>query len=308
MSSDSNYVGIVNYFESRYLYNLCQFSALALLLHDTILTFGTEVDVVWNRGKVTIAGCLHIVNRYAQIAVSISSLVLSFPVSDLTCGSLGVFQSIAMVLPYSAWAGLRMHALSNGNKYLSVLVLVLSAVYVVPNMVRDNAKTRILGRRSHGGISERSLPAVLVASRAAPMLGEFIALLWTFKMTWKRHSFASSAYGRAHYLNQEQPAFCANIESYSVPLLSNATTLALFITNHNQVTLLQQVIICFRDPYVQSRFFTTILISHYLLDLGRLARRIDDQANNSNSALVIDTIPTFVLSEIEADFVEEELD
>lgn len=60
-----------------------------------------------------------------------------------------------------------MHALSNGNKYLSVLVFVLSALYVVPNLVReqsarsvrDSAKTRILGRRSHGGISERSLPA-----------------------------------------------------------------------------------------------------------------------------------------------------
>ncbi len=45
-----------------------------------------------------------------------------------------------------------------------------------------------------------------------------------------------------------------------------------------------------------------------MLDLGRLARRNDDQANTPNSALMIDTIPTFVLSEIEADFVEEELD
>lgn len=32
------------------------------------------------------------------------------------------------------------------------------------------------------------------------MLGEFIALLWTFKMTWKRYGFASSAYGRGQTL------------------------------------------------------------------------------------------------------------
>lgn len=50
-----------------------------MLVYDTILTLGTEIGSIWSR-RITVAGCLHIVNRYAQIGSFASALILNFPV------------------------------------------------------------------------------------------------------------------------------------------------------------------------------------------------------------------------------------
>lgn len=54
---------------------------LAMLLYDTTLTLATETHVVWRR-RITFAGYLHIINRYAQITAYIAALVITFPVSN----------------------------------------------------------------------------------------------------------------------------------------------------------------------------------------------------------------------------------
>lgn len=41
---------------------------------------------------------------------------------------------------------------------------------------------------------------VLAMSRGAQMLGEFIVLVWTFKVSWRRRNSASPAYGRSQAL------------------------------------------------------------------------------------------------------------
>ena len=53
----------------------------ALLVYETILSVSTEIEVVWSR-KVTFAGALHIVNRYAEIAAYVAGLILTVPVSN----------------------------------------------------------------------------------------------------------------------------------------------------------------------------------------------------------------------------------
>ncbi|KAI0753790.1 hypothetical protein C8Q74DRAFT_1307111 [Fomes fomentarius] len=84
-----------------YQYSL--FAGTALLLYDTVLTFGTEVDVIWRR-RVGIKTLIHILNRYGQIAAYIFYVVLLFPVNDRTCHSLSIFQSICGLLPNVAWS------------------------------------------------------------------------------------------------------------------------------------------------------------------------------------------------------------
>ena len=53
----------------------------ALLLYDTVLTFGAEVNVIWRR-KSSVKALIHVMNRYAAIAAYIAGVVLLFPVSD----------------------------------------------------------------------------------------------------------------------------------------------------------------------------------------------------------------------------------
>ncbi|KAI0753814.1 hypothetical protein C8Q74DRAFT_1307279 [Fomes fomentarius] len=86
MSSDLDYniPELVSDLTYNYIYNLCRFASLAMLLYDAALSSATEIEVIWSR-KMRLVGCLHIVNRYAQIATYVALIVSSFTTSSNMC-------------------------------------------------------------------------------------------------------------------------------------------------------------------------------------------------------------------------------
>ncbi|KAI0753792.1 hypothetical protein C8Q74DRAFT_1307119 [Fomes fomentarius] len=291
MSSEYNYNDLVSSLESSYVYNLCLLSGLAMLLYDTTLTLATEIRVAWRR-SFTFAGFLHIINRYVQITAYIAALVITFPVSNHICTSFGILEEIATLLPYISWAlftGLRMHAISDGNKVLSVSVFVLNVAYILPDLYEDThmafINTPLLGCYQAGTASE-SMIALLWTSRGTLLLGESIVLFWTVKLTWSQRKNTPSVFGRRETLAQVM--LTNGTMCFIVPLLFNATTLGLQITGSDNAMSVEQCIICFRDA------LTTILISRYLLALGKFGRRGEDELYSTSRASMVDLDPTFI--------------
>ncbi|KAI0753837.1 hypothetical protein C8Q74DRAFT_1222366 [Fomes fomentarius] len=127
---------ISRFWEARLMTSL-YLSATILLLYDVVLTLGAEVNVVRHR-KLSVHTILHIMNRHGMIACLIPISILCFPVTDTNrCHVLGKFAEIAMFPTNISWAvfsALRTYALSNFNIALAILVFIVNAMYIMPDI------------------------------------------------------------------------------------------------------------------------------------------------------------------------------
>ncbi|KAI0753788.1 hypothetical protein C8Q74DRAFT_1222329 [Fomes fomentarius] len=265
-------------------YEYCLFAGTALLLYDTVLTFGTEVNVMW-RPKLSVKALIHILNRYGAIAAYISAVVLLFPVNDRVS-----YPRLIRIHMYSATLRglvlLRMYALSDCNIPLSIFVLVLNMMYIVPDIVSDPIIEHFFNDLPPYGCYQNAVednvivPCVMDIERDivtrrndSPRL-DFqedrpVAINTPDPPVW----FISNALRGA--LQQRCRMLRARGTVDSVPLVFNVITLALTLVDTDMAASIGQCVVVFRDA------LTTILVSRFLLDLGAFGVHPNNGTNAS---------------------------
>ncbi|KAI0742307.1 hypothetical protein C8Q80DRAFT_1187442 [Daedaleopsis nitida] len=215
-------------------------------------------------------------NRYTQIVAYASAVALIFPVDDhvSTCISLGWFESIVTMLPYIAWAlfaGLRVYALSGQNTVFAILVALLNAAFIMPDVYEDAHAQSVNSPPPYGCyqsiVATSVSEGLLWASRAALLLGESIVLLWTLMATRSTRGYPNRS-DRSRTL--AEVLLNNGIACFVLPLVLNAVVLALDLKNTTLTLSVGQSIVVFRDA------LTTILVSRFLLQLGALSDRGDN--------------------------------
>ncbi|KAI0770471.1 hypothetical protein C8Q74DRAFT_1275610, partial [Fomes fomentarius] len=282
VSGDSGFDdGLIDYVGYLYLLQFCQVSATAVLLYDIILTWRIEVEVVW-RHKPGLMAILHIFNRYIQVIGYALALLSFVPRSNQSCHLIAGFQAVFTFLPYFSWAvfsAFRAHALSNHSVPVAILVFLLSAMYVVPDLYLDRNSKFVSGpplSRCMQNVNDDTAYHVVLhliwVAQGSMIFADSIVLVLTLRKLYRGHPnlrLGCQCDGISEVL------FTNGLVCFIVPMLLNLTTLALR-TKYMQTTLgpVGQCVAVFRDA------LTTNLISRFLLDLGMLRHREHEMDNS----------------------------
>ncbi|RPD58622.1 hypothetical protein L226DRAFT_572857 [Lentinus tigrinus ALCF2SS1-7] len=127
---------LVLFLDSVVPLRLCTMAAAALVVYDCVLTLDIELSVFWGQ-RPKLSGALYFVNRYVEMMSFISAALLKLTQYSQICQNISVFGSVCALLPYLAWAvfsAFRVYALADHNIYLTTLVLVLNAMFLVPDV------------------------------------------------------------------------------------------------------------------------------------------------------------------------------
>ncbi|TBU42631.1 hypothetical protein BD309DRAFT_865942 [Dichomitus squalens] len=118
------------------------FAEAALILHEYLITFDSEVRLMWRR-KITGASIIFFLNRYIMLLSQLFILPTWAPVSDLTisrcrCAALGWLDVIFNLAPYFVWnvfATLRVYALTGRDWRIPSIVALLMLGPIAANIV-----------------------------------------------------------------------------------------------------------------------------------------------------------------------------
>ncbi|KAI0682247.1 hypothetical protein C8Q76DRAFT_804367 [Earliella scabrosa] len=129
MSSPEDFGDLVAAYGVALTENYCWVATGVLLLYESVITVGSEVEYFWKPAFTTAAG-LYFLNKYSAVAYYSMSLALYLP----------IFTDQKVTLHanrMTAFSTLRAFALSK-NWYMSTIVLVFSVIPIVVNIWHDS--------------------------------------------------------------------------------------------------------------------------------------------------------------------------
>ncbi|KAH9895751.1 hypothetical protein C8Q73DRAFT_664849 [Cubamyces lactineus] len=138
--SSANVAELIEEYQGMFDYNAIGYACLALLVYDWLTSLGQESVVIWSKPK-TAASALYIFSRYSVLLSNVIALLAGFPGILITERCVAtiylsvVVKYVAMIAP-AVFSALRVYALTQKNKPLSAVVLVLGLGPFVVNMVR----------------------------------------------------------------------------------------------------------------------------------------------------------------------------
>ncbi|KAH9927702.1 uncharacterized protein B0H18DRAFT_1003427 [Fomitopsis serialis] len=129
-------------------------SALALYVYDRILTFGSEIDMIWRRKKIGIA--IPVLYTSMHMLVLLYLLLYVCPPTVISLQSLwamDVMSDISVCLLYLTWgfiAAMRVYAVNGRGSsiYAPAFVFLWWLIPVGINIVRSLFVTRVLSDRA----------------------------------------------------------------------------------------------------------------------------------------------------------------
>ncbi|KAI0831379.1 hypothetical protein BC628DRAFT_1415893 [Trametes gibbosa] len=214
--------------------NYIDLVAFVVLLFEHLITLDCEVQLAWGR-KLSCARVVFLLNRYLSLFLLFLSLVPLLPTNNLV----GQFMiRVLTAILYTVWAvfsGLRIYAISNHSRFVTLAVVSLALVPVGTNIVRT----------------------LSVITRGCLTASEGIVIIITWMNTW--HKDRSSCRMGA------QTSFMAlvlreGMVYFSVLLALNITQIIFTFAERNAFSLLLQF----------TNVLTPILISRFYFDLDDL--------------------------------------
>ncbi|KAI0324190.1 hypothetical protein GY45DRAFT_1375745 [Cubamyces sp. BRFM 1775] len=119
MSSSADVAALIQAYQGMFDYNAIGYACLALLVYDWLTSLGQESVVIWSKPKTAASAFLtNIVFLQSCVATIYFSVVLKY---------------VAMIAP-ALFSALRVYALSQKNKPLSAVVLLLGLGPFIVNM------------------------------------------------------------------------------------------------------------------------------------------------------------------------------
>ncbi|KAI0708036.1 hypothetical protein C8Q76DRAFT_800315 [Earliella scabrosa] len=273
---------------------LCYGAMGALAIYEHLITFDSEVRLVWRR-KVTGATVLFMLNKYLLLLrfliVLTSYDITTTEVSDSNlrparCSDLtldrcratvlaGDFFQTAPHLIWAAFAALRVYALTDHLWWLAAIIFLVSSVPVATNTYAYSI-TSIesfippFNCISSLSMSEELYLALLILTRASVVLGDVLVIGVTWYKTYNTWKTAASVAMKA---------------SFSTMLLRDGTVYFLCILTLNVLHLafsltglFVQTLVIFQDPLI------SILVGRFILNLRDLDRAASPSTATSNAA------------------------
>ncbi|KAI0767234.1 hypothetical protein C8Q74DRAFT_1279038 [Fomes fomentarius] len=268
---------LINVVSTTQTYEYCIAAAVAMLLYDSLLTLDAEVRFIWAR-RLSITSLLYLVIRYVQIVVFIPTLV-QLPMTDATCFGITILTRCCTLLPYLAWAvfsALRLYALTGRKASLSILAFVLNAALIIPDMYLYT-KTTIVASNLYGcGQNVRYPPLgvltpMLLVTRASTVLGESMVIVATLKLAFTRRMRSPGSSGSLIGVLLSNSIIC-----FSLPLVLNVLSTVFALIEISILNDAPQIIVFGRDV------LTSILMSHFILNIAKLNACYNDAAGRSN--------------------------
>ncbi|KAI0691626.1 hypothetical protein C8Q76DRAFT_758710 [Earliella scabrosa] len=188
-------------------------------------------------------------------------------------------EAMCTLLPYFSWAffaGFRVYALTDRNTILAAIATILTATYVIPDMYEYTHRTFV--NPPHCSQSYDLGPvflSLLWLSRIGTLIGESIVILVTLRKTYPARSRSPLGCAASRYITDV--ILSNGIACFSIPLAFNVVMTAMALKGTPTSLLIGQCLACFRDS------LSSILISRFLLDIGRL--RTDISSGTSESVL-----------------------
>ncbi|KAI1781600.1 hypothetical protein LXA43DRAFT_671243 [Ganoderma leucocontextum] len=119
----------------------CTYAACAILIYDWTLCLGQEVRFIWGwHSKVISSALVYALSRYALLVTNLLAVATNYPMSDLVCRANTSTQTAFQILgtiAFSAFSALRAYALSNRNKWLTTIIILLALPSIIMNLLQS---------------------------------------------------------------------------------------------------------------------------------------------------------------------------
>ncbi|KAH9829880.1 uncharacterized protein C8Q71DRAFT_862975 [Rhodofomes roseus] len=287
--------------QSTYITGYCSTAYTAVLIYDYFLTLPDEISLFWNAPSKAPSGTiLFALNRFVALGLIITNHVASDPVTYtfVGCKYPLLLEEAFVVATYVIWAvvsGIRVHALTRRNWFLSVPTFLLAAVPLATNFYLISSLTIVVYPLSFVPIeicgddstitaevtgitlcdaqSEligRAYSTVLLLSRSCSLASDLIVLIVTLYYVWPRSSAARSLLSKGSISH----ALLKNGISYFAVLgLINALEIILYLTTD------ENFVNVFLSPA------STLVVARFLLEIRAAVYR-------PNNTLVTETLGT----------------
>ncbi|EMD31697.1 hypothetical protein CERSUDRAFT_77971 [Gelatoporia subvermispora B] len=281
--------------------NYCAVASVALVLYDHICTIPQEMQLIWG-SKVTSTMVLFHANRWLILAYTILNIVDMFlhpgtivvsalilpELAPIDAGRPRVYISYALDLClfalWAAFSGIRVYALSGGSRLLSLAVALLSLVPVVRSILQNQfpaghfpgACGTMPGYSGHirDNRNEMYVPVVMrfradmfaveISTRVPVIIADIVVLVLTWCKTW-----ATVRMAREH--NVKTPLM--NL------LLRDGTLYFTCLLSLNLLNIVGKMTNVFTFAVAFSTPLSSIIITHFLLNLRQLAHGSPDDAS-----------------------------
>jgi len=246
------------------LYSYCSKAISAIILQEYLLTFSSEVEVVWKRKLTTFTSILFLLNRYITLFTALFDLAptMNAYVNHAICGFSETVSTGSQLVLFFIWAvfsALRVFSVGNRNKALTVITFGLGVVPFLVNMyplvMEIATSTSLEGRCIEPWVPSRTLIDILEpVTRVSSILSDCVVLYVTLSNAYSLRSNESNPVKSSLF-----KLLVKDGTLYFLSLLSlNCIQLVLWITN------------TFRYFSLFITSISSIIISRFILDLREI--------------------------------------
>ncbi|EMD32025.1 hypothetical protein CERSUDRAFT_68881 [Gelatoporia subvermispora B] len=278
----------ITFVDAIFIENYCTIASAVIVIHDHLGTIPQEIHLIWGR-KLTSTVILFHTNRWLILIWAILSTVEAFfhpgtaAVSTLIlkfCASLYYVGRALQICLFALWAvfsAIRIYALTSGNRLLSFVVALLNLVPVGTNAYSCfyGNNWQLLDMPPFGkqcndvqNLSEETYIR-FIGTRVCVIAADAIVLLVTWLKTW-------ATIRMAHQQNIKTPLMSMLLRDVPGLLSLNILNIVGWITD------------VFTIASALSTPLSSIIITHFLLDLRQLSHSSDDGNSNPSFAQDVD--------------------
>ncbi|KAH9934580.1 uncharacterized protein BXZ73DRAFT_77050 [Epithele typhae] len=260
-----------------------QLAGTVLIFYEYTITFGTEIDLIWNTWTWDGATMLFVANRYWTIAYCIYDAIFTVNIMPksakvaIVTAQVQTTMSLLQNIPWAVFSALRSFALTQSYVLgATENVITLSAVDIpVFGWTSTGTQTPLMSKASIK--MQTKCAAVVIAARSSVMCADVLAICATWSTLFRMRNLPQEPLKRARY-------------SLSAVLLRDGTiyflTLLVFNALHLALSLLAvgpalgrttSIITTFSDP------ITSILITRFLFDLQTAKRMMDASTTSAGT-------------------------
>ncbi|EMD33135.1 hypothetical protein CERSUDRAFT_68193 [Gelatoporia subvermispora B] len=245
--------------------------SVAFVLYDHAITLPSEVSLIWGR-KWSSVTLLFYLNRWATFIWAVVQVPLDMlPLSRLPVSCIGLHHitgSTTFLLFVAVFSSMRIYALSGGNRWLALIVLLLNLVPVATNISifanwqYEIVDLPVLRNDCYGGStlsqSVQIKKAVATGTRGCVIVADVMVLVVTWNRTYSTYRHARIAHARTPLVTVVLRDG-ARIFFVSVLLLLNVLNMIGLGTNRNPTSR-----------------FSSVIITHFLLNLRQTSSVVSD--------------------------------
>ncbi|KAI0630455.1 hypothetical protein C8Q77DRAFT_1133104 [Trametes polyzona] len=257
---------IIEVVQSSYTITSVELPVPTFLVYDYLLTLDQELKLFWRR-KFTGASALFFFIRYSTLLCYAVLGTIGFTqLPDTSCNLLTKAQAaftMFQYIPWAAFSGLRVLALSGMNWPLATVVFLLSTVPAGINFSQYGLGLRAVNVPFAGCVSQtfaspKQLETFIIVSRGSLILADFIGVVVTVLATRRKANapqLETKARSLRHVLFYDGVSYFCALLCFSI--LNFTLSLIAIVTPHQAGSYVTAL----TDP------LTAVLVCRFLLDL-----------------------------------------